>query len=116
LSRGTPVAALIVIRPGVQVNTIEGDSLSANGDAAEMRPNNIAIEAVLVHAQIGRGIAQANESRQKLGGYDVMERSFGWSAWRGVLHSQRSYRTCGSGRLGTSCHSVLIVAGGTQEM
>ena len=103
-----PVAALIVVCPAIEVKAIKGHSLHADGKIGECG-TDFPIEAVLIHAQVGRGIAQANESRQESGGYDVMERSLG-SAWRGVLHSRRPDRTCGSGRLGTSCHSVLIMA------
>jgi hypothetical protein len=54
---------LIFIRPGVEVNAIEGYSLRADRDGAEMRAY-IAIEAVLVHAEIRRGVAEANEARR----------------------------------------------------
>jgi hypothetical protein len=44
-----PVAALIVVRPGIEVKTIKSDSLSADGDGRQARAH-VAIEAILVHA------------------------------------------------------------------
>jgi hypothetical protein len=55
----------------------------------------IAIEAVLVHAEIRRGVAEANEARRARHG--------------GENFHQRLHHRCGSGRSGTSCHSVLII-------
>jgi hypothetical protein len=57
-----PVAALIVIRPCVEVKAIEGHSLRADRDRGE-KGADFAVEAVFVHAEIGRGVAQAYESR-----------------------------------------------------
>jgi hypothetical protein len=55
----------------------------------------IAIEAVLVHAEIRRGVAETNEARRaRHGGENVR---------------QRLHHRCGSGRSGTSCHSTLII-------
>jgi hypothetical protein len=62
LSRGTPVAVLILVRPSVEVNAIECDALRAYRYHRDVRAH-VAIEAVLVHAQILRRIAQANETR-----------------------------------------------------
>jgi hypothetical protein len=59
-----PVAALIVIRPCVEVKAIEGDSLRADRDHGEERAD-FAVEAVFVHAEIGRGVAQADEAREE---------------------------------------------------
>ena len=53
---------LIVIRPGVQINAIKRDALRADGNHCDVR-SHVAIEAVLVHAQVQRRIAQANETR-----------------------------------------------------
>jgi len=57
-----PVAALIVVGPGIEVKTVEGDSLRADGDHVQER-TNVAIEAVFVHAEIGGRVAQSNEAR-----------------------------------------------------
>jgi hypothetical protein len=59
-----PVAALIVVGPGIEVKPVEGDSLCADWNRGEER-TNIAIEAILVHAKIGWCVAQADETRQK---------------------------------------------------
>ena len=59
-----PVAALIVIRPCVEVEAIEGDSLRADRDHGE-EGADFAVEAVFVHAEITRGVAQADEARQE---------------------------------------------------
>lgn len=61
-----PVAALIVVRPCIEVNAIEGDALDANAQGEDARPH-FAVEAVLVHAEIGGGVAQANEARWRSG-------------------------------------------------
>jgi hypothetical protein len=58
-----PVAALIVVRPGIEVKTIEGNSLRTDRDRAK-EGTYVAIEAIFVHAEIGWGVAQADEARQ----------------------------------------------------
>ena len=95
LSRGTPVAVLILVRPSVEVNAIECDSLRADGNHRDVRAH-VTVEAVLVHAEILRSVAQADEARR---GFN--RRSQG-------LHL-RPCELCGSGRLGTSCHSMSIL-------
>jgi hypothetical protein len=57
-----PVAALIVVGPGIEVKPVEGDSLRADWDRGEER-TNVAIEAILVHAEIGWCVAQADKTR-----------------------------------------------------
>jgi hypothetical protein len=56
-----PVAALIVVRPCIEVNAIKGDSLDADAKGEDARPN-FAVEAVLVHAEVGGGVAHADEA------------------------------------------------------
>ena len=56
------VAALIVARPCIEVNAIEGDSLDADAHGENARPH-FAVEAVLVHAEVGGGVAQSDEAR-----------------------------------------------------
>ena len=56
-----PVAALIVVRPCIEVNAVEGDSLDADAQGEDARPH-FAVEAVLVHAEVGGGIAHADEA------------------------------------------------------
>jgi hypothetical protein len=58
-----PVAALIVVGPGIEVKPVEGDSLRTDRDRGEERAN-VAIKAILVHAEIGWCVAQADETRQ----------------------------------------------------
>jgi hypothetical protein len=57
-----PVAALIVVRPCIEVNAIEGDSLDADAESEDAGAH-FAVEAVLVHAEVGRGFAQPDEAR-----------------------------------------------------
>ena len=56
-----PVAALIVVRPCIEVNAIEGDSLDADAES-EDAGTHFAVETVLVHAEIGGGVAHADEA------------------------------------------------------
>jgi hypothetical protein len=56
---------LIVIRPGVQINAIEGDALRADGNRRDVR-THVVVEAVLVHAEVSRRVTQPNEARQEL--------------------------------------------------
>ena len=46
-----PVAALIVVGPGIEVKAVEGNALRADGNHGEER-SNLAIEAILVHSNI----------------------------------------------------------------
>jgi len=59
-----PVAALIVVGPGVEVKAVKGDPLRADGDHGKER-SDLVIEAILVHSEIRRGVAQADKPRQK---------------------------------------------------
>ena len=43
-----PVAALIVVRPGIEVKPIKSDSLCADGDRRQARAH-VAIETIFVH-------------------------------------------------------------------
>jgi hypothetical protein len=51
-----PVAALIVVRPGIEVKAIESDSLSADPDRWQARAD-VAVESVFVHAEVAWGVA-----------------------------------------------------------
>jgi hypothetical protein len=46
-----PVAALIVVGPGIEVKPVECDSLRTDWDLGKSR-TNVAVEAILVHAEI----------------------------------------------------------------
>jgi hypothetical protein len=59
-----PVAALIVVRPCIEVNAVEGDSLDADAKGKDARAH-FPVEAVLVHAEIGGGVAHADEAGQR---------------------------------------------------
>jgi len=61
-----PVAALIVVRPRIEVNAVEGDSLDADAQGGDAGAH-FAIEAVLVHAEIGGGVAHADEAGRRSG-------------------------------------------------
>jgi hypothetical protein len=56
-----PVAALIVIRPCIEVNAVEGDSLNADAEGEDAGAY-FAIEAVLVHAEVGGCVTQSDEA------------------------------------------------------
>jgi hypothetical protein len=51
-----PVAALIVVGPGIEVKPVESDSLRADGNHIQER-THVAIEAIFVHAEIGGRVA-----------------------------------------------------------
>ena len=57
-----PVAALIVVRPCIEVNAVEGDSLDADAESKDDGAY-FAVEAVFVHAEVGGGVAQTYEAR-----------------------------------------------------
>jgi hypothetical protein len=57
----TPVAALIVVRPGVEVNAVERDALYADSDRWNLR-THFPVEPILIHAEIRRSIPKAYES------------------------------------------------------
>jgi hypothetical protein len=56
---GTPVAALLLLYPGVEVKAVESDALAADADLGEMRAY-LAIEAITVHAEIEGGIPKTD--------------------------------------------------------
>ena len=59
-----PVAALIVVGPGIEVKAVEGDPLRADADYGEER-TDVAVEAIFVHAEIRRRVAQPDKTRQE---------------------------------------------------
>jgi hypothetical protein len=61
---GTPVARLILIRPGVHFKSVEGDALPADGNVGEVGLD-FGVEAVAVHAEVSRCIAKAQQPRQE---------------------------------------------------
>jgi len=59
--RRTPTAVYILLRPGVHFKAVKGDTLFADGNLRQLYAN-LAIESVLVHAQVGRGIAESDQA------------------------------------------------------
>ena len=49
-----------MLHPGVQFKPVEGDALFADADFDEIRPY-LGIEAVAIHAEVARRIAEANQ-------------------------------------------------------
>lgn len=66
--RRTPTAVYILLRPGVHFKPIKGYALLADGNRSQLCPN-LAIESILVHAQVGRGIAESDQAGLDLHGY-----------------------------------------------
>lgn len=64
----TPTAIHILLRPGVHFKPIKGYALLADGNRGQLCPN-LAIESILVHAQVGRGITEADQAGLDLHGY-----------------------------------------------
>jgi hypothetical protein len=61
-----PVATLIVVRPRIEVNAVEGDSLDADAYRENARAH-FPVETVLVHAEVGGGVAHADEAGRRRG-------------------------------------------------
>ena len=59
---GTAVAPTVFLRPGVEFKSVERDPSLTDRDHAHARPHQL-VEAILVHAQVRRSDAQAQESR-----------------------------------------------------
>jgi hypothetical protein len=62
MSHRDTVAALIFLGGGFHFKAIEGAALDADPDLRQAR-TNLAIEAILVHAEEARRVAQANKAR-----------------------------------------------------
>ena len=56
-----PVAALIVVRPCIEVNAVEGDSLDTDAQGDDAR-THFPVEAVFIHAEVGGGVAHTDEA------------------------------------------------------
>jgi hypothetical protein len=61
---GTPVAALIILYPGVNFKSVEGNGLRSQRDFRQERPNHC-VEFVAVHPEIRRRIAQPDQAREE---------------------------------------------------
>ncbi len=55
----------MVLCPGVQFKSVEGDALAADGDLGEAGAD-FRVEAVAVHAQVEGGVPEANEPGEQL--------------------------------------------------
>ena len=62
--RRTPTAVYILLRPGVHFKPIKGYALLADGNLGLLR-SYLAIESILVHAQIGWRITKSDEPGKK---------------------------------------------------
>ena len=60
-----PVAALIVVRPCIEVNAVEGDSLNADAEGEDAWAY-FAVEAVLIHAEVRGCIPKSQEAGRRL--------------------------------------------------
>ncbi len=54
----------MLISPRIEVKAVEGDPLDADGDLGEARAH-LGAEAVAIHAEVGRRVAQADEAREE---------------------------------------------------
>ena len=61
MSRGTPVASLMVVGPGVEVKAVKGDALCSDRDDSDVR-TDFTVEPVLVHAEIRRCIPKPHQT------------------------------------------------------
>jgi hypothetical protein len=61
---GTPVAGDIFIEPCVQFKSVEADALRTDGNFGEVGAY-LGIEAVPVHAEIERGVAETDDPREQ---------------------------------------------------
>jgi len=64
----TPTAVHILLRPGVHFKPIKGNALPTYGDFCQT-PSDLPVKSVLVHAQVARGIAEANQAGLDLHSY-----------------------------------------------
>jgi hypothetical protein len=58
------VGLLIVVHPGVEVKSIEGDAAIADRDLGKERAY-LGVEAIAVHPEVLRCVAVADEAREK---------------------------------------------------
>jgi hypothetical protein len=90
MSHRDTIAALIFLGGGFHFKAIERATLGADPDLGKAWPD-LPVEPVLVHAEEPRRIAKADKARGRRPG--------------DLKNHLRPPATCGSGRLGMSCHS-----------
>ena len=61
MSRGTPVASLMVVGPCVEVKAVKGHTLRSDRDDSHAR-TDFAVEPILVHAEVRRCVPKSNET------------------------------------------------------
>jgi hypothetical protein len=61
---GTPVAGDIFIEPVVQFKAVEADALRNDGNFGEVGAD-LGVEAVPVHAEVERGVAETDDPREQ---------------------------------------------------
>lgn len=64
----TPTAVHILLRPGVHFKPIKGNALLTDGNFRQA-PSYLAIESILVHAQVGGSITEADQAGLDLHDY-----------------------------------------------
>ena len=57
-----------MVHPGIHFKAVEGDTLPANSEFGQGRAH-FPVEAVAVHAQVGRGVAKSDQAGLDLHGY-----------------------------------------------
>ena len=65
MGAGASVATLIVVRPGIEVKTVKGNALGADGHLSEIRAH-LGVEPVAVHAEVDRRVPEPENARLKL--------------------------------------------------
>lgn len=96
MSRGTPVAPLMFVGPCIEVKAVKGYALRADRNDGDPG-THLAVEAVFVHAEIGRCIAEPDESGSRASGMS------------GIRTVSRLARPCMAGSLGNFTDTRLTV-------
>jgi hypothetical protein len=109
------VAAPIFLGGGIHFKPVERAALDANTNLGQQRAY-LAIETVLVHAEVAGRIAQSDETwRSPIDARLRRSLTLHCDRWcvifklKLMVHYPGTY--CGSGRSGTSCHSRRIMTG-----
>lgn len=94
-----PVAALILIRPRIEVNAVKGDSLDPDANSEHARAH-FPVEAVLVHAEIPRRVPQTQEAGHNygIGSFRVVQRTDRLERFAAGWELQRPSGRCDSHR------------------
>ncbi len=60
-------ASLVLVRPCIEIKTVKGDALSSDRNDNHVGAD-FPVEAILVHAEIGRCVPESNKSRSSVSG------------------------------------------------